>query len=431
MTSRKKSLSSSISKVRHRSLRSLFVTGVLFGTMFALSAGCTKKESATSATPKPPTRAYVRLEALTAQHPLQEQVRQLREAEERLRRLAATPKTPNTVSALSLPALPETPVRRDLAAEAATRRKEQRERVQRVAERELQAFADISANRLERLNEQRREELLAELSAGFYDRIRREREAILDRIRERLSVLAEQKLVIRARLSILRAQLETNAVFPLPVPDTSALAAEITQLDANPDAPYITQRARIEWRRRNEAAKIVDINTKITAAETQGRREIAAITSRIQNELEAEVRRRLALEREDKDFGPALRAQQRILIAALQEEARIATAALREAAKIAQGDGLRPADIERLFGKSNAVATNPGRAADRIAAQRKALEKHIEINVADAVRDAARNRNVNVELVRGTAAPAGRADLTGDFGRWIQPGETLPGGVEG
>jgi hypothetical protein len=397
--------------------------GILLAT-----GGCTKREAEV---PTPPKRGYVRLAALTVRHPLQEQVRLLRDTEGRLRNLAGVPRQRPTVDALSLPALPETRVRGDLVKAAAERRTTMRERVERAAQRQMRAFADISDNRLDRLNEQRRAELLALLASDYEVRIRAERDAILARVREQLADLLELKVVLRSRLAVLRAQLEPDAPIPLPALDAPTLNAEIAKLDADPKAIGISQRARLEHQRRAELARLQEVNGQIRAALEQGQRDIAAMTDRIRAELDDEVRRRLALGQQDTDFERDLREQQRILAATLDEEARVARDALREAQSVGQGEGLRPADLDRLFGPARAVPTDPRGAAARIAAQRAALERYIETSVAESVRDAARNRNVDVLLVRGTEpAPTqmpGRVDLTGEFMRWIDAGGSPPG----
>lgn len=400
----------------------------ILASILLASGGCAKQQAEA---PSPPKRAYVRLAALTARHPLQGEVRLLRETEGRLRSLVGVPRQRPTVDSLSLPALPETRVREDLVKAATERRTTMRERVERAAQRQMRGFADISANRLDRLNEQRRAELLALLASDYETRIQSERDVIFARVREQLADLLELKVVLRSRLAVLRAQLEPDAPIPLPVLDAAELNAEIAKLDADPNATGISQRARLERQRRAELAKLEEVNEKIRAALEQGDRDIAAMTDRIKAELDAEVRRRLALGQQATDFERDLREQQRILAAALDEEAQIARDTLREAQSVGQGEGLRPADLDRLFGPVRAVPTDPRGAAERLAAQRATLERYIETSVAESVRDAARNRNVDVLLVRGTEpAPAqipGRVDLTGEFMRWIDAGGSPPG----
>src|SRR5204863_3575521 len=110
-------------------------------------------------------RAYVRLDALIAAHPLQGQIRQLEAAEANLRRLGSQTMGAAPVAPYDLPALSSTPSSSALSELTQARRRQQRDLLQRIAAQQIQTYLDAWTDRQRRLIDQHRAELVAALTA--------------------------------------------------------------------------------------------------------------------------------------------------------------------------------------------------------------------------------------------------------------------------
>lgn len=415
----------------------LVILLVSFAATFG--SGCSRKEGSTTTSVR---RVVVRLNTLAESHPLYAEVRRLQAVEARVRATAGPVIPPIRVGAV-LPPLPDSGpgVSSEIARNIARKRERARVRIRTEAEQNIAQFQSDRGKRLDHLVEQRRDELNAEYTARDASDIRQRREeidaqvkaALERRVGDQLS-LVEQRLVVRSELGVLRAQLDPNSVFLPPATDLALLEKEIQTLEADRNALGIGMRPRLEIRRRAAVERLRKINDAIRQVIEAGDTRKRLLAEKSEADRSAEIEGLLAALRDETDDKPILQARE-MLERALRTEAAAANVQLPQEGNIAPLQGV---SVAQVVGEKSGPggASGQGDAATRLARKRIELERWITENVADAVRDEARKRHMDVLLAResGEAEVAlrnGLEDMTQNFIVWIAPGGVRQGAWEG
>ena len=424
--------------MRHTAGREAILAIILASFAATFGSGCSRKEGS-NATPVP--QVVVRLNTLAESHPLYEEVRRLRQVESRV--LSATgPTLPPVRIEATLPALPDSGpgVSSEIARNIARKREQARVRLRAEAERNITEFVSDRGRRLDRLVDQRRDELGAEYTARDAAEIRRRREeidaeivaALERRMGDELS-LVEKRLVVRSELAVLRAQLDPNSVFLPPVTDIASLEKEIATLKADPETLGIGMRPRLEIRREKAVARLRSINEAIRRVIAEGDARKQLLAEKSEADRNAEIERLLSALREETDDSSLGRVWETI-DRSLRAESIASTAQLPREGNVAPLQGVNIREVVGTGGEAGASDQNVS--ASRLAQRRMELERWITENVADAARDEARKRRIDVLLAResGEAEAAvrnGREDMTQNFIAWIAPGGVRQGAWEG
>lgn len=432
------------------------VTGSLKGAALAafavLLGGCSlpKAEETVVA---PPTKGYVRLDALTAEHPLQREVRRLRDMEETLRRIPGPPPALPPASA-RLPALPISSNGGGDLASAQERRNRERALLRETMERQLAEYAAGRRARTARLLEQQRAELLGQQASQDVAAARARQAEIEAKTLGRLSAEIAAKLETFGHIALVNGQLNRKMevvaprldgdapdVVPPPVgaenPKQRRQRLEAAVAAPAPKAAVIggatifpTMPERLETERLRELAELRRLDAEIRRIKREGRGEISDAEREARLQRLRDIEARLDAYRDDVEIALILREQRRILNAVLGAE----NAAAQESLRAAQGgDADRGFDF-LLLGAGNVPPPtfSTARAISRLTAQRRELESLIRVGVADSVRDIARNRNVEITLFEngaelstkrivptsGKDATSGQ-DMTQEFKNWL------------
>ncbi len=396
-------------------------------------SGCGSKKVA-STTPARPERAFVRLDVLIAEHPLQLEARRLQEAEDRLRGLRDEQDMGLAIGANDgyvLPALSETAGERQATAEALDTvrdlRVRERERLGAIVARELADYARRLNTRLERLVAQRRAELMAANAEQETANERAAREQAQAQLLAELSAQLDKWIELVAGRAVLEAQLypkAENVVLP-PIENEEEFAKEIAALKANPQATKgISLRARLEVKRLEVQAGIDAIETKIAEIKRRGRANIEGAAADVRAQRIAEIEAKLDALRDDADVLFLLRQQRGELAEALRQEAVIAGRVNSLVGAGRGGNASGPVTLSdvSVVRKTGAAGVGIAAAADRIAGQRRELVGLIREDVRDSVRDEAQTRSIDVQFVEGTGTPVpkDRTDRTKDFSGWVR-----------
>lgn len=396
------------------------LTGLLFGTLIA--GGCSKRQ--VDAVPRPPERVYVRLEPLNAAHPLQGDVERLAAAEARLRRLAAGGATASTGSAsqeLRLPPLAEAASEgravEAARADALENRLRERERLLAAFQRELDEFATGIALRQERRIEQRRAELYAVGAAREAERERRAREGVQDQILQDIRARLDRWTELLAGREVMDAQLN---------PDTTVTVFP-------PIITSETLRAKLSERRRAVQAQLDLLAAEIARIKVQGEKDLEGATAEVRARQLAEIEAKLDALREDAETAFLFRNQRSELAQVFAREEAVFNRT-RTALGRGGADALNILPVGSGVASARPATAGASPAADQIAVQRAELEKLLQEDVRETVRDVAQSRNMDVLFLKeGQPPPAGRVDRTKDFSGWVrwerQP--ALPGTLSG
>jgi hypothetical protein len=314
------------------------------------------------------------------------------------------------------------------------RRALQRDLFRGNAEQQTLAYLNALSIRQEQLMEQKRAERMAELMASEAAAMLAVLAAVDETVRARLMPLVTEKLVVGARISILAAQLwdprtRRPSVFiepPLTDADRTAFRQEVEKLRQDSRAAGVSMAARLWFTRQNEEARLAALDAEIDKIMSEGGVALGNASGQLMQQRQREIEAELA-----KDRARFLDEQQ-ALDRSLREAVRVALEKERETSRLAGvgggGSGEDPVRIADLFGPSPAGTVGAEAAADRVKRQRILLQGFIEQNVADAVRDAAQARGIDVRVVRGTSGNDGgngakdRVDMTNDFASWIRVG---------
>jgi hypothetical protein len=214
-----------------------------------------------------------------------------------------------------------------------------------------------------------------------------------------------------------------SVVIMPPVPDKADLDADISRLESDPAADGVSTRARFTYKLLQARARLAEVKAQIDAIVDAGTKDADAQVLALQEQRLAAIEDELESLRSDEEGRFVVRAQRAALERALSDEAAVSSEALAlsgaGANRLPNGAGAEP--FSSLFGvQSAASAVGVGRslgirrAIERIDAQRARLQRFIDADVSDAVRDAASVRGVDVVL----APAAGRRDMTAEFARW-------------
>ena len=407
------------------------------------------------ATPAPPTRAYVRVDALAARDPLVQDVVRLQAAEARLRRLAAgNDMSPaNAGASYALPALAEPTLDaqavRISAAARAARIVGARQHLRDTVDVALDRYMSEHARRLARLLDQRRSELEATDIGTEISIERRAREAKFAQATRALDAVADQIVLVQARLSMLDAQLGFRSadgqvvepgIFP-PPEDRAKFLQQLRDFTADPKTPNIGMQVRLIVKRRAQLALVAGLQTQLDKIKADAALGANLAEAEIDRQRTAEIDRKLKAISDSMDPGAELSAQYaelgKVLSAADTVAARVGAEQARTRA--VWGEGAGEITLGTIFGSAIERGDHAGvlTAADRIARQRERLEIFIHADVAAAVRDTARVRNIDAILVSGRVESnlmAGRKDLTAQFLQWTRPavgGDNVVGGQGG
>jgi hypothetical protein len=416
--------------------------GVALFLMLAVT-GCGKQGSSskTAAGSRPlepavkaaETRAYVRLAALEARHPLQEDVQRLRNAERRLAGLAPGVLTgPGLQDPYELPAV-GTQIDRPTALKVAVALNERRIRERGLLAKrtaaQLGAFLGGISYRQGRLLDQRRAELQA-VGQSEQDRVARSiRDEAAEDIRNQVVQRSPEKVNRQLPVSVLSKQLRPDPEFvndvtvPGPLINEQEVEEGIAKLAADPEAKYIPERARFIVKRRQAVRRLQELQDEIDRIVAAGNslasdRILAARNARL-----AEIELELEALRDDEDTLFLFRNQRAALASALAAEADVAArTALFQGLSDQSRDGAGAVRFASLFGSSleNAGSASRAlglrRALQRVVRQRERLQRFIRADVRDAVQDAADVHNVNLTYAPGD----GRRDMTAEFTGWLR-----------
>lgn len=406
---------------------------ILAGSLL-LVAGCTDKKAnpADAGAPLGSSRAYIVLDALLERHPLQEDARRLLEAQQRLERLSRDrhpleEKTGTTLggNGYVLPALP--------AVGAGTGGGSATDAALRAgANEQIASFLQNLEMRQKRVLEQRRAELETRNRFDQAARERAARESADATTREQLEAVALTLLNLEIKRNVLIRDLETLP----PILDEEALENEIKALNAKPEMPGISDRARLEARRRAVIGRLDPLLARIARIEEQGSNAAAEAVALAQARGAAEIEKELDALREDVETLGFAQSQKDTVQRTLNEAAKIAETVRRNASGLAMSNrenaaaGAFTVQAPLLSGASS-QATDVRSAAERVARQRERLLRFIRADVAAQVRDAAAVRRIDVYIVEGAGASASaeppddlleRQDMTGRFAEWISAG---------
>ncbi len=394
------------------------------------AAGSKKSEPAAQ---EPVTRGFVRLAAIEAEHPLQADVTRLRNAERRLAALAPGLQTGSGLKdPYELPAV-GTQIDRPTALKVANainaRRLRERGQLAKRTAAQLGAFLGGISYRQGRLLDQRRAELQA-VGQAEQDRLARSiRDDAAGDVRTQVEQRSSGKLNRQLPVSVLSKQLRPDPEFandvtvPGPLLNEQKVQEDIAKLEANPEAKYISERARFIVKLRNARSRLralqAEIDRIVAAADTSATERIQAARNARLAEIELEIESL----RDDADTLVLFRNQRAALDSALAAEADVAarTASFQGLSRESR-DGAGSIRFASLFGtspenmESASRALGLRRALERVVTQRQRLQQFISADVQDAVQDVADTHRVEVSFTAGN----GRRDMTADFGVWLR-----------
>ena len=407
-----------------RAIRAIAFLPALAALFFPLTliGGCANDAKPVADTPK---RGYVRLAALVAAHPMQREAERLQEMERRLREM--TPLIAPPGPSLDLPPLSNAATSAGLTAEGRERREKERARLRSQIEAQLAEFAAGRAARNARLLEQQRAELLGLLTAQDRDKANNARNAIEAQIIAQLEALVKRKLEIYGRLAVLAGQL--NNVMDYVAPPPSGVKLDEGKAAAGPagksaDKPPRTMNDFLTAQQERERAKLRSVDAEINAVKQQGRLQLSEADAEALARRIAEIDARLDALRDDFNYSATGLEQRRALEAALAAENKAWQASLQSAGN---GGGIGTIRLTALHPSPVSLSLSTAEAAETIARQRAELERFIMLTVTDAVRDIARVRGVDVQILTDTGAAntgqtkieQGKPDMTSQFGQWI------------
>jgi hypothetical protein len=422
-------------------MRFSFFLGI--GT-FAL-CGCTVRganKTSVSIPASPPVRAFVRLEAITQAGLWHQTGRELQADANRLQTVAErlglpvpdSPQSPQNYTLASLQQAVNARQRRAIgqaldAIEA--RAYAQRLGLRDTALRGLDDFARNQNARQARLLEQKRVEIEAALLARDVERERLRREEIEKTVASKLETYTNERLRILARLSVLDAQLEPGSVFLPPVFDPENLERDIATLKANPQAPGIGQRPRLELERRTQQTRFDELEQLSREAVATGTQTLAQFVNANQTKRAGEVAAQLEALRSGAATEFLRSGQVRALADLIRRETETSARAL-QIVQLGVGRGPNGDASYTLPASSASAAVNGAqidtlirRGQSRVQKQRAALVAFNEAALADKIRDIAQVRGIDVQVTRGQAEAerartSGRVDRTQAFTNYLR-----------
>lgn len=380
---------------------------------------------------------------------MQEDVRRLAAAQERLERFSRD-RFPLDDSANGNGrrggdgyVLPPLPVGSGSAARSAAldrQAAQARAELRQSAARQIEEFSQNLERRQKRVIEQRRAELETQNRFALAAAERRARQDADLRTREQLESASYPYL----NLVIKRDALESSIDILPPILDEETYQKELETLKTNPDAPNISDRARLETRLRDISARLNRLIAQMEGIQEQGRSAAAEAVARAQALAAAEIERALDELRNDVESQRIVEAQRGEVARMLREAEEIATEARRNASGLLLSNrgtaatGAFSVNAPLLSGTAAAGRTDIRTAIERLTRQREKLLRFIRADVAAQVRDIAAARNIDVFIVEGTGAlvaiaPPGdtqeRQDMTERFGQWIAAGPSWEKGL--
>ena len=385
-----------------------------------LAVGCAKTPQA--GVPAA-TRAYVRLAALTPAHPMQREVARLSAMEQTLRAVPAMAATETMQG--ELPSLPETGAQTESAAAAQERRNKERSFLREQGLRQLQEFAAGRRARTARLLDQQRAEMLSALAAQDAINAINANDAIAAGIIAQLLELTKKKLEIYGRLAVLTGQLDADMDYVAPAPSAERATRPLTPLAAAGSAPrYPTMRERLQAERRVQLGELREIDAAINTVKRNGRLKISDADRKAQAARIEEIEARLNALRDDAEIAQVVRDQLRALEAALQVEENAWRINRQETNGVRGTGALR---LTALTPLTAGASLSTSVAVEHLVRQRAELERLITVSTRDAVRDAARVRNIDIRILGSDKTPPragveGETDMTSEFKNWLASG---------
>lgn len=388
----------------------------------------------------PPVKAYVRLADLIKASPLQADVQRLCEAQKRLLRFDTVSGASRGAPVMAGYVLPALGVGGQngttISAQAAQKRRtDERARLVRNSENNLLAFQNEARQNTGRRAAQKQSERIAEEEITGAESLRLARQRGERETRNKVALLTDPLTVGRGKNALLTGQLQTTPngqdVLLPPVLDEAAFEKEIAALKADPKTPGISERARLELRRRTNQARIDALEKEIRQIVAQGTANVRADIARLRAERLAKIKQEIAQLKQD-DSLKLVQAEQIALSQTLAAESLTAN----RAQIIVDAQGKRAGSSEFMAGTVVLADLKSGQrgssddvvgarlSALRLQKQRQILQALIVTDARESVRDNAQSHNVDVVIVEpgganGVPVSSGRRDMTADFKRWF------------
>ena len=421
-----------------------------------LAGGCQQQKQAQSVagvvqaaqTKAPPTFGYVRINDLIKASPLQADLQRLNEAQRRLLRFDTVGQDGASVvlSGYVLPPLSFGETNSASVRAANLRQQNARTRLDLNATRSLIEFENETRQNTDRRAAQKQSERIAEAEIAGAGALRTVKQNGDRETRNKVGELTGPLTVSRSKNAINEAQL-----FPAvpgadtgltPVLDEAAFEAEIAKLKADGKAKGVSERARLELRRRVSQARIDALEREIRQIVAQGDAQVRADIARLRAERLAKIKQEIARLQAESGVEDLLQNEKKSLAAILQAENAASERARRIALAGAQGvaGSVALGDLGGSAGVGAGASGDVVRAkiaAQKIQKQREVLRALIIADARESIRDNAQTRNIDVVViepgaVKQTQSVDKRRDMTNDFKRWfLEIGAERPQTISG